>query len=395
MNIDQYKEQYKDNLLNHVLPFWMKYSIDKEFGGFFTCLNRDGTVYDTDKFMWLQGRQIWTLSTVYEAYSQDEAWRSAALYGAEFMLKHGRDAEGKWFFSLDRSGKPLTQPYNIFSDCFAAMGLGVLYRIAPEPLFAETARETFHQILRRQNHPKGIYDKSFPGTRPLKSFALPMILSNLSLELEHILDKSQVEQLLDIVIHEVVEVFYQPEEGLILEHVSPDGGFNDSFEGRLINPGHILEAMWFIMDLAERRQDQTLMEKCVHIALRTLEYGWDQKYQGIFYFMDIKGNPPQQLEWDQKLWWVHIESMIAMLKGYLHTGNAKCWEWFETLHTYCWTHFVDTEYGEWYGYLNRRGEVLLPLKGGKWKGCFHVPRGLYQIDKLLQQIQLKTHNSIF
>ena len=36
-------------------------------------------------------------------------------------------------------------------------------------------------------------------------------------------------------------------------------------------------------------------------------------------------------------------------------------------------------------YLNRRGEVLLPLKGGKWKGCFHVPRGLYQLWRILQQ----------
>jgi len=33
----------------------------------------------------------------------------------------------------------------------------------------------------------------------------------------------------------------------------------------------------------------------------------------------------------------------------------------------------------------RRGEVLLPLKGGKWKGCFHVPRGLFQCWQILEQ----------
>ena len=104
-----------------------------------------------------------------------------------------------------------------------------------------------------------------------------------------------------------------------------------------------------------------------------------------FYFMDRLGRPQQQLEWDQKLWWVHIESAITMIKGYQLTGNKECLAWFQKLHDYMWTHFKDPKYPEWFGYLNRRGEVLLPLKGGKWKGCFHVPRGLYQIWQILEQ----------
>ena len=102
--------------------------------------------------------------------------------------------------------------------------------------------------------------------------------------------------------------------------------------------------------------------------------------------MDIKGHPTQQLEWDQKLWWVHQEAILAVLKGYMHTQDKRCWEWFEKLHNYSWEHFSDNKYGEWYGYLNRRGEVLLPLKGGKWKGCFHTPRFLYQGWKTLDSI---------
>jgi N-acylglucosamine 2-epimerase len=106
----------------------------------------------------------------------------------------------------------------------------------------------------------------------------------------------------------------------------------------------------------------------------------------IFYFLYIKGNPPQQLEWDQKLWWVHIETLISLIKGYALTGNEKCLSWFEKVHEYTWSHFADPEHKEWFGYLNRRGEVLLPLKGGKWKGCFHVPRWLYQVWKTLETL---------
>ncbi|MDD4632582.1 MAG: AGE family epimerase/isomerase, partial [Proteiniphilum sp.] len=74
------------------------------------------------------------------------------------------------------------------------------------------------------------------------------------------------------------------------------------------------------------------------------------------------------------------------LKGYQLTGSETCLQWFEKVHDYTWSHFKDPEYSEWWGYLNRRGEVLLDLKGGKWKGCFHVPRGLYQCWKIMESI---------
>ncbi|MFY9597688.1 MAG: AGE family epimerase/isomerase, partial [Dysgonamonadaceae bacterium] len=196
-------------------------------------------------------------------------------------------------------------------------------------------------------------------------------------------------------IHEVMEVFLRPElGGILVENVHKDGSLSDSFDGRLVSPGHAIEAMWFIMDLAVRLDRKDLIEKAVKTTLTMIKYGWDEKYDGIFYFMDRKGYPPLQLEWDQKLWWVHIETLISLLKGYRLTGSQECLAWFEKIHDYTWSHFKDTEYPEWWGYLNRRGEVLLELKGGKWKGCFHVPRGLYQCWKTLEEINLKNMNHI-
>jgi N-acylglucosamine 2-epimerase len=278
------------------------------------------------------------------------------------------------------------QPYNIFSDCFATLAFASLDKAAPNARYRQIATETFQRILTRQDNWKGKYNKTYLGTRPLKNFSLPMILCNLSLELEHILGAAQVNSLIPVVIREVMEVFYQEDKGLILENVYEDGRFCDSFEGRLINPGHAIEAMWFIMDLGRRLGDEALLKKATAIMLRTLEYGWDTEYGGIFYFLDVKGTPPLQLEWDQKLWWVHAEALVALAKGYQYTGDERCREWFQKVHQYTWQHFRDPEYGEWFGYLNRRGEVLLPLKGGKWKGCFHIPRSLYQVWKTLEQV---------
>ncbi|UYQ91903.1 AGE family epimerase/isomerase [Chitinophaga horti] len=380
----QYAGQYKNELLTNVIPFWLKHSKDEEQGGFLTCLDRFGNVFDTDKFIWLQGREVWLFSMLYNEVDKRPEWLDMALHGARFLEKYGSDAEGNFYFSLNRQGQPLVQPYNIFSDCFAAMGFGALYKAMPDMRYHDLAKYTFENIVRRRDNPKGKYSKAYPGTRNLKNFALPMILCNLSLELEHILGSETVDKFIPEVLHEVMDVFYHKGEGLILENVELDGSFSDTFEGRLLNPGHAIEAMWFIMDLAVRLGDKKLAERATEIALRTLEHGWDKQYGGIFYFMDIKGRPVQQLEWDQKLWWVHLETLVCLAKGYQITGNEACKTWFEKVHEYTWSHFRDPEYMEWFGYLDRRGDVLLPLKGGKWKGCFHVPRALFQVWKTLE-----------
>ena len=380
-------ERYKGELMDNVLPFWLEKSQDKEYGGYFSCLNRDGSVYDSDKFIWLQGREVWMFAMLYNNVEKRQEWLDAAIQGAEFLKKYGHDGNYDFYFSLTRDGRPLVQPYNIFSNTFACMAFAQLAKASGNEEYALIAKKTFTRILERRNNPKGQWLKAYPGTRPMKDFALPMIICNMALEVEDIInDPALIDSTIDESVHEIVDVFYRPELGVILENLAPDGSLVDCFEGRKINPGHDLEAMWFLMNIGIRRNDKALIEKAVEISLSVIEYGWDKEFGGIFYFMDRKGYPTQELEWDQKLWWVHLESSIAMIKGYQLTGNEKCLEWFERVHEYVWSHFMDPEHPEWFGYLNRRGEVLLTLKGGKWKGCFHVPRGLMQVWQSLERI---------
>ena len=389
MDFKKLANRYKTELLDSVLPFWLKNSIDKEYGGYFSCLDRDGSVYDTDKFIWLQGREVWLFSMLCNKLGKKQEWLDAAIQGAEFLKKYGHNGDYDFYFSLTREGKPLVEPYNIFSNTFACMAFAQLAKATGSEEYAEISRRIFKRILERRGNPKGKWSKAVPGTRPMKDFALPMIICNMALEVEDIInDPQQLEKTIDECLHEVLDVFYQPDLGCMLENVSSlDNSRLDCFEGREINPGHNLEALWFMMNLGIRRNDKALVNKCVEISLSVIERGWDKEYGGIFYFLDSKGAPQQKLEWDQKLWWVHIESAIAMIKGYQLTGNKKCLEWFEKLDEYMWSRFKDPLHPEWFGYLNRRGEMLLPLKGVKWKGCFHVPRGLFEIWQILEKCE--------
>jgi N-acylglucosamine 2-epimerase len=387
MDFKKLAEQYKTELLDSVLPFWLEKSQDKEFGGYFTCLDREGNVFDTDKFIWLQGREVWMLSMLYNKVEKRQEWLDAAIQGGEFLKKYGHDGNYNWYFSLTREGKPLVEPYNIFSYTFATMAFGQLSIATGNKEYADIAKKTFDIVLSKVDNPKGQWNKLHSGTRPLKNFALPMILCNLALEIEPLLDEEFMKKTIEVCIHEVMDVFLRPElGGLVVENVAEDGSLVDCMDGRHMNPGHAIEAMWFIMDLGKRLNRPELIEKAKDTAIRMAEYGWDKKHGGIFYFMDLKGHPTQELEWDQKLWWLHIETLISMIKGYQLTKDPRCLEWFERVHNYTWEHFKDQEHPEWFGYLNRQGEVLLNLKGGKWKGCFHVPRGLYQCWQILETL---------
>ena len=385
INFKQYAQLYKSELLDNVLPFWLDNSIDKEYGGYFTCLNRDGSVFDTDKFIWLQGRQVWMFAKLYNELEQRPEWLECAIHGAEFLQKFGHDGSWNWYFSLTREGAPLIDPYNIFSYTFACMAFGQLHKATGNERYADIANETFKLILSRMKNPKGKWNKTHPGSRDLKSFSVPMIMSNLLLEIEHLIDPKLVTDSVELCINEVMNTFYRPDLGIVLEQLTSTGELSDSFEGRITIPGHAIEAMWFMMDLGVRFNMPELIEKANRITLQIIEYGWDKEYEGIYYFLDYKGYPPQQLEWDQKLWWVHIETLISVIKGYQLTGCEESLDWFKKIYDYTWDHFKDKEFGEWFGYLNRRGEILLPLKGGKWKGCFHVPRGLYQCWQTLEK----------
>ncbi|CAM5173919.1 unnamed protein product [Eretmochelys imbricata] len=51
--------------LDAAIGFWARHSHDPEHGGFFSCLGRDGAVYDDVKYVWLQGRQVWVYARLY------------------------------------------------------------------------------------------------------------------------------------------------------------------------------------------------------------------------------------------------------------------------------------------------------------------------------------------
>lgn len=326
-------------------------------------------------------------SKLCSVYGYRPEWAQAAKLGVDFMRKHGRAPSGDFYFAMDKTGQPLTQPYNIFSDCFMCTALAEYARISGDSQAADEALAIYRRIQERQSNPKGIWTKAVPGARNLCAMAMPMIQMMMARELKGFIPDAEIDPIIEENLSNFFHRHVDRERKCVFERVLPDGGHMfDIMEGRLINPGHALENLWFIMDIAHQLGREDMVKDAAQIMLWTVERGWDPAFGGLFYYQDYMGYPTDKLESQMKLWWVHAEALNAFLLAYKLTGSQEHLQWFERLHEYSFSHFSDHEYGEWYGYLDRQGQIALGLKGGKWKGFFHLPRTLMVCEGWLREM---------
>ncbi len=392
----QLRDMYRRALLEDVIPFWLRHSLDREYGGYLTCLDREGAVYNTDKQMWMQAREVWLFSTLYhrvEGVESDvrEAWLDAARLGYRFLDEHGYAPDGRMYFLVTRDGRPLRRRRYLFTETFGVIAGAAYAAASGEEGALARAVETYELLVRLSRISGALAPKVNPQTRATRALAMPMILLATTQELRQAAPGPLCDRVAAEAVEEITGLFLKREERALHEVVGPQGQRLDSPEGRLVNPGHAIESAWFLLHEAMARENAgedagAIQEAALDILRWSLDWGWDREHGGLLYFVDIENKPPEQLEWDMKLWWPHTEALYATLLAYHLTGEAEFAAWFERLHAYAWSHFADPEHGEWFGYLHRDGSVALPVKGSLWKGAFHLPRALWLCWSLLERM---------
>ena len=389
--LKQYKNRFQEALLQNVIPFWMKHGWDRENGGVYSYLDRKGERCSSVKSVWIQGRFMWILSKLCNEYGARDEWLDAAKSCQKFLSDHCFAADGRMYFQVTGDGKPVRRRRYWFSEAFYCIGSAEYYKATGDTKALETARELYATTLSiytdSANDPRKFppkYEFTAAGLGP------PMIMLNVT----NIMRQCDPEKSSDYdagakkYISAVTDRFYKEDLKCLLENTDANGGFmRDTPMGRLISPGHSLEAAWFLLDEASCYGDEALTKKALNILDWSLELGWDKENGGIVYFTDLMGYPPEQYEHDMKLWWPQNEATIAVLKAYAATGETRYFDWFEKLTRYQFEFFADDEYGEWVGYLHKDNTRQLPMvKGNYFKGPFHIPRMLVVCDKVLDQL---------
>jgi N-acylglucosamine 2-epimerase len=369
----EWRDSYRNDLVNNIMPFWIKNGVDRINGGVYTCLDRDGSLIDSTKSVWFQGRFAFVCSFGYNNVEKNPEWLAAAKSTIEFIEQHCFDTDGRMYFEVTAEGKPLRKRRYVFSETFAAIAMAEYSIASGDRIYAEKALKLFKDIRRFISTP-GYMEPKYLDTLQAKGHSIVMILINTASRIREVIDDPE----LDIQINESLESlkdFMKEEFHALLEMVGPNGEFIDTCNGRVINPGHCIETAWFLLEEAKRRGwEKELTERALRILDWSWEWGWDKQYGGIINFRDCRNLPPQDYSQDMKFWWPQTEAIIATLYAYEATGDDKYLIMHKQISDWTYAHFPDNEYGEWYGYLHRDGTVAQPAKGNIFKGPFHIPR---------------------
>lgn len=393
MNVKEYikswAESYKKDLTENIMPFWMEYGLDRENGGVYTCVDRDGSLMDTTKSVWFQGRFAFICSFAYNNVEKNQEWLDAAKSTLEFIEKHCFDEQGHMYFSVTAEGKPLRKRRYVFSETFAAIAMSEYALATGDQHWAKRAIQVFEDTQRFLATP-GFLPAKFEADVKLQGHSIVMILINVGSCIRKVVDDPKLTQQIDESIEKLKKYFIHPEFKCLLETVGENGEFIDTNMTRTINPGHCIETSWFIMEEAKLRGwDKPMFDLALQVFDWSWDWGWDKQYGGIINFCDCKNLPSQDYSQDMKFWWPQCETIIASLYAYLGTGDEKYLYRHERISEWTYAHFPDAEYGEWYGYLHRDGTVAQPAKGNLYKGPFHIPRMMIKGYMLCQEILKK------
>lgn len=386
LDLPKLRDHFRDGLLEDTLPFWLEHGMRGGAGGVSTCLGRDGSLLDADKAVWPQGRFAWLLGTLCSDFHPHAEWQEAADSCLRFLEDHAFDDDGRMYFLLTEKGEPLRKRRYAYSEAFACMAFAARAKCTGNERDAQRAVQLFKSYVSVLIDPGSCLAKVDPSTRPSKGIGPLMIGISLAQTLREKIDFSEAQAHIDAWIDEIERDFCKPELGVVLETVAPDGSIIDHFDGRTLNPGHAIEAAWFIMHEARvRGGDRRLLELGVRMLDWMWQRGWDQQFGGIYYFRDLNGTPCPEYWHDMKFWWPHNEAIIATLLAYLSTGEQRHADRFQLVHDWAQRHFADPTHGEWFGYLHRDGTRSADLKGNHWKGPFHVPRMQWYCWQLLEE----------
>ena len=375
---------YRKELLENILPFWLEHAVDEQNGGIYTQLDEQGAIYGTEKSVWFQGRALWTFSKAYNLIDKNPAYLKAAETICRFLPKC-TDTDGRMFFTVTKDGRALQKRRYYFSETFAAIGCAEFYKASGNQAVWQAAESYFDVAYECYTGVRKTEPKINPENHSAKALSPAMIMLSTAQTMRSACkeNKEKYQKIADQCLDDILYGGFLTDRGL-LEQVSREGAFTDTPIGRIINPGHSLEAAWFLMLEGIVSKNQEAIRAGKQIIDLTLPLGWDQKHGGIIAFRDLDGKPPVQLEWDMKLWWPQCEALIALRLAYLLFGEETYLEKYTQLEAYCLDHFVDAKHGEWYGYLHYDNTVSTTLKGNIFKGPFHVPR-LYMIQTVLDE----------
>ncbi len=381
------RESLHSELYGRVVPFWLRHAIDPD-GGINNCLADDATLVSRDRWLWSQWRAVWVFSRLYRQ-TGDKQFIQIADGIRQFCCRHGWHADGGWRLCVSAAGDEIRGRDSIYVDGFAMYGLAEFIAATDDEDAKRWARRTTSHVVDTLGVPHDqIPHFPYPVPRGMRVHGIPMIFSLCFQTMADTMRDDGLAEIARRLSHEVMHSFYRQDRDVVLERINADGTEAQRPLGTVVVPGHVIESMWFQIDVASATGDTPTIDRAIALIRRHLELGWDDPYGGLLLAVDADGGT--EVGWsfaDTKLWWPHTEAMIALLRAYEISRAPWCLDWYERIHSYTFKHFPDSSTGEWLQRLDRTGRPISEIVALPVKDPFHLPRALMLCIEILDRIE--------
>ncbi len=389
---DGLRKRYLFELTHKIFPFWTEYAID-ESGAINNCITEDGTVVSRDRYYWGQGRALWTFAAAYNYIEKNQQWLNIAVNLFNYICQHGFDESGDCVYLTDANGKVKKGAVSIHSDAFVLYGISEYYNATGDKRAKDRMSRIYENTARKLKNPSTIQTHPFDTPEGLRAHSVHMVFAHLYYKTGVCLDDQKIKEHGLTLAKELLILFYNGQKDALMEFgvLDPIKAAMHSEYLDIYNPGHGIEAMWFLMDIFSDEKDFSLLDITLHILRQNLERGWDQEYGGILLHGKMRGLEVDYSDCpDKKPSWSHNEAMVAVLYAYFLTGDESWLEWHRKLDDFVFKTFPNKDL-EWTNWMDRAGKNPIPAQDNLEMKCiFHTSRALMMQILLCEKLLLKS-----
>lgn len=401
------------SLRNETLAKWYPANYDTINGGYLTEFTYDFKPTDhQQKMIVTQARHLWTTSKAAMRYPEEEHYKAGARLGFEFLRDKMWDKQfGGFYWLVERDGTPALNDTikTAYGNAFAIYGLAAYYQMSKDPEALNLAKETFLWLEVHSHDPefKGYFQHMRRNGKPIPRSAAKASTAETGYK-----DQNSSIHLLEA-FTDLYQVWPDPlvkerlNEMLVLIRdtiVAPKGyltlfltsdfkpvSFADSSDDVILKHhhldhvsfGHDVETAYLMIEASHAlgiHDDKKTAEVAKRMVDHALAKGWDDKDGGFFdegyYF---KNKPDITITVDTKNWWAQAEGFncLLMMSELYPDDPMNYYQKFEKLWNYCDKNLIDHENGDWFaGGIDRQPQLRTALKGQIWKACYHHYRSM-------------------
>jgi N-acylglucosamine 2-epimerase len=388
MNLLLYAQQYRQDLLQRIVPFWENFGLDVINGGYFCVLSAKGEVISSDKWVEWHGQQAWAFAKLYQ-FEPHPQYLEYARQGADFLLQYATDAKDNWWKTVDCTGRGVEEATDTQPDTAAIAAWSILFDITQEEIYAEAAKKALNKAFRKREKRLQKNTEEVLSGRFLKNIEELSALARSLVAAKDLLSEKSFREKAEALLNELMKHFWEPRANILLAHVFPEGGYSDCLLGRKIHAGRVFEAFNAFYDITKVLNKRQIRRQLAQHVAYLAETTWDETYGGYFYWLDVKSLPASEPNAYYKYAWVHLEASTALLRAYQVLQDRALLKQWLRVNDYLWQHFsANAPEGEWIGVLSRHGEPLLPLKATPEKSAFSPIKNLLESAELLAALNL-------